>query len=215
MLSKYLFKSCKKFLFLTEEEEKKRKAAKQFFDFDAWNAHYFFEGEPLKEFLSSQKQLIGQKIEAIFIMGQVFNYDDFEDGFDDCKQVVSLDEPALVKIGQYYFSVWFYFDSRVKIAFNSLIMKELSGYFEGWAWRDCTKLFKNGVIGRAIKGFEVKTFEKGFYDACGLGDRPDGGDYIDCFSFILDNGNKLGFQGDIEHMCIFAEDNRGNILSYK
>lgn len=169
--------------------------------FDNWNVNYFIEASPLRSFLNNQQQLIGKTIDGLLTMGCIFNQEDIDE--DDEDIYLRLDEPIVVMIGGIQFEIWCYTDSRVKIGINSLTLKEKS--YQPYDWRDCSNSFSN-IIGQRIIGFEIKDSKSGFYDSLGLGDRPDGGDYFESFSILIENNKKLTFYGDFEYMGIYVEN---------
>lgn len=169
-------------------------------DFDNWNADYFIDATSLQEFLKQQEQFIGRPVETIFTMGCIFNEEDI--GCPDNKNFLNLDEPVVIIIDNKQFEVWVYTDSRVKIGLNTLTMKEKS--YQPFEWRDVSSLFEGGIIGKKIVGYSVRRSKRGFYDSLGLGHRPDGGDYFDSFSLVLENGKSLVFSGNCEYMEVYA-----------
>lgn len=167
-------------------------------DFDKWDVAYFIEALPLRKFLSSQRQLVGKTIDRILAMGCIFNQDEIDEGNET--EYLCLDEPVVIIIGNVQFEVWCYTNSRVKIGINSLTLKEKS--YQPYAWRDCSDLFNEGIIGQRITGFDVESSKCGFYDSLGLGDRSDGGDYFESFCILLESDKRLTFYGSEEYMGV-------------
>ena len=166
-------------------------------NFDKWHVNYFIYASQLVEFLNCQTQLIGKTVNTILTMGCIFNRDELSDK----EKYLDLDEPVVVIIDGIQVEIWCYTDSRVKIGINSLTLREKS--YQPYDWCNCSDLFKSDIIGQKVVGFEVKKSESGFYDSLGLGDRPDGGDYFETFSIILENGESLVFCGETEHMSVY------------
>ena len=191
-----------------------------------WKAKNYYTAKELSEFLEViKKELIGQCLDKIMIMGHIYTstgideqenrrvkYADENEWFveDSKKDIQSipthqvtlrLDEPLVLCFGNQHFEINYCEFSNAQIGINTLTFEEISCIEGCLAWKDVSKYYTKNIIGQKLSDIQIhRTCHPNEYVFhC----RQQGEIMYDEIIFIFENGYQLEISSDIDYMSLY------------
>ena len=194
-----------------------------------WKAKNYYTAKELSEFLEViKKELIGQHLDKIMIMGHIYTSTGIDEQENRCIKYadenewfvgenmyektistipthnvsLSLDEPLVLCFGDIHFEINYCEFSNAQIGINTLTFEEISCIEGCLAWKDVSIYYTKNIIGQKLSDIQI-------HHTCHPNEsvspcRQQGEIMYDEIIFIFENGYQLEISSDIDYMS-FSE----------
>lgn len=191
-----------------------------------WNAKNYYTANELNSFLKNvKKDLIGQTIDKIMVMGHIYTSDGIDEQGNRCIKYADendwtrenaktntlsnpthgvslrLDEPLVLCFGNIHFEINYCEFSNAQVALNTLDFTEMSNVEGCVAWQNVSTYYSKNVIGQKLSDIKINCTPKP--NECVSHYRKIGENMYDEIIFVFENGYQLEISSDIDYMNLY------------